>query len=77
MGDGPAVGPDRMPAPPSLHTDAVKGFEDGHIYHIITAGKEKMPSYASRIRPMDRWAVVNYLHVLHRALDPKDEDFEQ
>jgi mono/diheme cytochrome c family protein len=49
---------------------------DGSLFHIITAGEEKMPSYAEQIRPRDRWLIVNYVRVLHRALDPKPEDLE-
>lgn len=74
LGDGPVVGPDRFPAPPSLHSDAVKKYKDGQTFHIITRGKGKMPPYADRISPQDRWQIVHYLRVLHRALDPKPED---
>jgi mono/diheme cytochrome c family protein len=76
LGNGPVVGPDRYPAPPSQHTDEVKNMPDGSLFHIITAGEEKMPSYAEQIRPRDRWLIVNYVRVLHRALDPKPEDLE-
>jgi mono/diheme cytochrome c family protein len=76
LGDGPVVGPDRYPAPPSQHTDEVKNLPDGSIYHIITMGKGKMPGYAEQIQPGDRWLIVNYIRVLHRALDPKPEDLE-
>jgi len=77
LGDGPVVGPDRYPAPTSQHTEDVKNFRDGSIFHIITAGKEKMPGYAEQIPPRDRWLIVNYVRVLHRALDPKPEDLEE
>lgn len=77
LGDGPVVGPDRFPAPTSLHTDAVKKYPDGQIFHIITRGKGKMPGYADRITPEDRWAVVHFVHALHRALDPKPEDLKE
>ncbi|MFC2171589.1 c-type cytochrome [Acidobacteriota bacterium] len=76
LGDGGAVGPEKFPAPPSLHTDAVKQYKDGQIFHIITRGKGKMPPYDTRIRPDDRWAAVNYVHVLHRALSPDPGDLE-
>jgi mono/diheme cytochrome c family protein len=76
LGDGPVVGPDRYPAPPSQHTEEVKNFADGSIFHIITKGEEKMPGYAEQIPPEDRWLIVHYIRVLHRALDPKPEDLE-
>ena len=49
VGDGPVTGPDRFPAPPSLHTDQARGYTDGTIFHIITKGTEKMPSYADKL----------------------------
>lgn len=77
LGDGPVVGPNRFPAPPSLHTDGAKGFPDGRIFHLVTYGKGKMPAYGSRIPPADRWAAVGYVRVLQRALDPKPEDLAE
>ncbi len=75
-GDGPVIGPDRFPAPPSLHTDQARGYADGTIYHIITNGTEKMPSYADKLEPDDRWQVVHYLRALQRAMNPTPEDLE-
>jgi mono/diheme cytochrome c family protein len=74
LGDGPVVGPDRYPAPTSQHTEEVKNYRDGSIFHIITMGKGNMPGYAEQIPERDRWLIVNYVRVLHRALDPKPED---
>lgn len=76
-GDGPVVGPDRFPAPPSLHTDQARGYADGTIYHMITKGLGKMPSYADKLAPEDRWKVVHYLRALQRAMNPQPEDVER
>jgi len=73
-GDGPVTGPDRFPAPPSLHTDQARGYADGTLYHIITKGTEKMPSYADKLEPFERWQIVHYLHALQRAMNPEPED---
>ena len=73
-GDGAVVGPDRYPAPTSLHDPTIKTYPDGSIYQVITNGKGKMMGYADKIEPGDRWAVVHYVRVLQRALDPKPED---
>jgi len=75
-GDGTATGPDRFPAPPSLHTEQAQGYADGTVFHIITKGVEKMPGYAEQIEPPDRWKAVRYVRVLQRAADPKPEDLE-
>lgn len=75
-GNGPVVGPNRFPAPPTLHDDAIKAYPDGRIYHVMTKGKNTMPGYEDKISQRDRWYVVHYLRVLHRALDPKPEDYD-
>ncbi len=75
-GDGPVTGPDRFPAPPSLHTDQARSYRDGTIFHIVTAGTEKMPGYADKLNPTERWQVVHYLRALQRAQNPKPEDLD-
>ncbi len=67
LGDGPIVGPDLFPAPPSLHTDTVRNFKDGRIFHIITRGQNTMPSYADKLTPEERWAAAHYLRALQYA----------
>jgi len=74
LGDGSATGLGRLPAPPSLHSDKVKGWTDGRTYHNITRGQNKMPSYAEQIEPPDRWAAALYVRALQRALAPKPGD---
>jgi len=63
-GNGPIVGPDLFPAPPTLRSDLAKAFTDGHIYHVITRGQKKMPSYADVLDPDERWAVILYVRAL-------------
>ncbi len=74
VGDGPATGPDRFPAPPSLHTDQARAYTDGAIFHIITKGTAKMPNYADKLTPNERWQVVHYIRALQRAANPEPED---
>ena len=66
-GDGSIVGPDLFPAPPSLHTEEARGFPDGRLFHVITKGQNKMPSYADVLDPTERWAVVLYVRALQLA----------
>jgi len=73
-GDGPVVGPNRFPAPPSLHTKQAREYTDGSIYHIATMGLGRMPSYADKLDPQERWMVVHYLRAMQRAMAPKPED---
>lgn len=74
MADGPAVGLGRLAAPTLIHTDKARAYKDGRIFHIITEGQEKMPSYAKQLEPLDRWAAVHYVRVLQRAMNPKPQD---
>ena len=55
-GDGP------YPAAPKNLTaaDAI-AFPDGHYFHVITYGKGQMGSYASQLRPDQRWWVIKYI----------------
>ncbi len=36
----------QFPSPPTLHSDKVRNWPDGNIYHVITEGQNVMPSYA-------------------------------
>lgn len=73
-GDGFVIGPNKYPAPPSLLTQRAMNFTDGHYYHIITHGQARMWGYKSQLRPMERWAVVNYVRALQRAHSPEPQD---
>jgi mono/diheme cytochrome c family protein len=73
-GDGPVVGPERMPAPPSLTSTTVAKYPDGRIFHIITKGQERMPGYEEIIAPADRWKAVWFVSALHRALQTEAQE---
>jgi Cytochrome C oxidase, cbb3-type, subunit III len=48
----------------NYHSDRLRKMPVGHFYDVITNGYGAMYSYASRIEPQDRWAVVAYIRVL-------------
>ena len=73
-GNGKIVGPNLFPAPPSLHTEQARKFAEGHIFHVITAGQNKMPSYADRLTPEQRWRVVHYVKAMQEARKMAEED---
>jgi len=73
-GDGPVVGPDRLPAPPSLTSDIVKKYPGGEIYHIITKGRDRMPGYEEQIPREDRWKAVWFVRALGRATEMAPEE---
>lgn len=64
----------QFPNPPSLHSDKVRNYPDGRIYHIITNGQNSMPSYSYQVTRDERWAIVNYVRILQRAKDAKPSD---
>lgn len=66
----------QFPNPPTLHSDKVRSWPDGSIYHVITEGQNVMPSYASQISRNDRWAIIHYLRVLQRAHNAKESDLK-
>lgn len=72
LGDGSVV--PKFPRPPSLHSDKVRGWKDGQLFHTITMGQNLMPSYASQLDVEDRWAIVHYIRALQRAEHPLPSD---
>lgn len=50
--------------PASYHTDKLRKIPDGHIFDVITNGFGVMFSYASRVEPEDRWAIISYIRAL-------------
>lgn len=49
---------------PVYSSDALKTMNDGHIFHVITFGKNRMWAHGSQISPSDRWKIVQYVHQL-------------
>lgn len=52
--------------PPAVVSDKVKGWTDGHLYHVITVGQGVMGPYAAHIPQKYRWQVVNYIRFLEK-----------
>lgn len=53
-----------FPAPPSYHSDALLKAPASTFYDAITNGYGVMYSYAARVAPADRWAIVAYIRAL-------------
>jgi mono/diheme cytochrome c family protein len=68
-GDGPLVGPGKLPFANNLLLPVTQERTDGYIYALIRVGRGLMPSYA-RIPPSERWAVVHYVRHLQQGGEP-------
>ena len=53
--------------PANFHVDSLRIIEDGHIYNVITYGKNNMPSLSHQIPVHDRWAIVGYVRAIQRS----------
>jgi mono/diheme cytochrome c family protein len=53
-----------FPAPPSYHTARLRAAPAQHFFDVISNGYGVMYSYASRVEPADRWAIVAYVRAL-------------
>lgn len=67
----------KFPQPPSLHSEKVRNWNDGRLFHIMTMGQNLMPSYATQLNEEERWAVANYVRVLQRSMNPTDADIRE
>ncbi len=67
-----------MPHPTSYHDPRLRAADDQHFFDVITNGYGAMYSYASRVPPRDRWAIVAYIRALqlsqHASIDDVPHD---
>jgi mono/diheme cytochrome c family protein len=61
-GDGPII--PKYPNPPSYKTEKSKSLPDGTMFHVITMGRNNMPSHAAQVSAEDRWKVILYIRKL-------------
>lgn len=62
-GDGP-VARHGFPHPPTYHQPRLRDATDRYLFDVITNGHGIMYSYADRVSPQDRWAIVAYIRAL-------------
>lgn len=62
-GEGPVV-LRGFPHPPSFHSEHLRAAPDAHLYDVVSDGWGVMYGYAARVRPDDRWAVIDYVRAL-------------
>lgn len=61
-------------APPSFHIDRLREAPPGYYYDVITNGFGVMYSYASRVPPEDRWAIIAYIKALQLSQNATLDD---
>ena len=65
VGDGDGTVVRRgFPRPPSYHEERLRAAPDRYLFDVITNGHGVMYSYADRVAPDDRWAIVAYIRAL-------------
>ena len=70
LGDGDGMIVERgMPHPPSYHEQRLKEAPDRHFIDVMTNGYGAMYSYAARVPPSDRWAILAYIRALQLSQD--------
>lgn len=51
---------------PNYKSDALRNITEGHIFHVITYGKNLMWPHGSQISPEDRWKIAKYVKTLQK-----------
>ena len=49
---------------PSYKSRALIDMTQGHIFHVLSKGKGRMPSHASQLSIEERWIIARYVQVL-------------
>ena len=63
-----------FPPPNSYHIDRLRQSPPGYFFNVVTHGYGVMYSYASRVEPVDRWAIVSYIRALQLSRNGHLED---
>jgi mono/diheme cytochrome c family protein len=63
-----------FPHPPSYFEERLRNAPNQHFYDVITHGYGLMYSYADRVAPADRWAIVAYIRALQASASASPSD---
>ena len=66
----------QFPNPPTLHSEKLRTWSDGRIYHVIEVGQNIMPSYSRQLTNKEKWATILYIRALQRSLNAKESDLQ-
>lgn len=65
-GEGNGKVADKYAGVPNYKSDALINMTEGHIFHVITYGKNLMWAHGSQISPEDRWKIARYVKSLQK-----------
>ncbi len=78
VGDGLGMIVQRgLKKPSSFHIPRLRDESVGYYYDVISNGFGSMYSYASRVPPEDRWAIIAYIRALQYSQNPNMDDFNE
>jgi mono/diheme cytochrome c family protein len=78
LADGDSRLRGQFPTPPTLHSQKVRDWQDGNIYHVIMSGQNNiMPSYSAQLNNEEAWSVVLYVRALQKAKNASAEDINE
>ena len=63
-----------FPRPASFHDERLRAADDQHFIDAIAKGYGAMYSFADRVRPPDRWAIVAYIRALQLSQHAAPDD---
>lgn len=63
-----------MKQPPSYHIERLQNETPGYFFDVMTNGFGAMYSYASRVKPRDRWAIIAYIQALQLSQNATLDD---
>lgn len=63
-GTKPGLVGEKYAGVPSYQSPALINMTQGHIFHVLTRGKGRMPSHASQLSQRERWEIARYVQVL-------------
>ncbi len=75
LGDGNGMIVQRgFPHPPTYHSETLRNAPNQLFYDVITHGYGIMFSYADRVEPADRWAIIAYIRALQGSANASLSD---
>lgn len=75
LGDGDGLVARRgFPHPPTYHSERLRRAPDHHFFDVISRGYGIMASYADRVEPAERWAIVAYIRALQLSQGARAAD---